>query len=124
MQRGKGDMIMVIGASGFIGTYTTEQLIADENIWHVFGFGPNLLDENGQPKTEFNSKVTTSNHRCAIGYYEPGHYCFLFVQGDRKQAENTGLTLEELSRFMFNLGNSLLRAMRKYLVNICILPLF
>ena len=26
------------------------------------------------------------------------------MQGDRKQAENTGLTLEELSRFMFNLG--------------------
>ena len=46
----------------------SEQLIADENIWHVFGFGPNLLDEKGQTKTEFNSKVTTSNNRCAIWY--------------------------------------------------------
>ncbi len=82
----------------------TKELIADENIWHIFGFGPSLLDENGQPKTEFNSHVTTSNHRCAIGYFEPGHFCFLFVQGDRKQAENTGLTLVELSQFMYNQG--------------------
>ena len=82
----------------------SEELLADENVWHIFCFGPNLLDENGQPKTEFNSKVVDPNHRCVIGYYEPGHYCFLFVQGDKKQSSFTGLSLVELSQFMSDLG--------------------
>lgn len=82
----------------------TEELITDNNIWHIFGFGPSLLDANGQPKTEFNSHVTAINHRCVIGYFEPGHYCFLFIQGDSKQTHRSGLTLVELSQFMYNLG--------------------
>ena len=81
-----------------------QELLADENVWHIFCFGPNLLDENGQPKEEFNSQVVGPNHRSVIGYYEPGHYCFVFVQGDKKQSKFSGLTLEELSRFMCNLG--------------------
>lgn len=79
-----------------------EALLADENVWHIIGFGPELLDENGQPKTQFNTKVSGHNPRCAIGYYEPGHYCFLMVEG--RSDATAGLRISDLSKLMHSLG--------------------
>ncbi len=31
--------------------------------------------------TEFNSTLGKANPRTAVGNYEPGHYCFLVVDG-------------------------------------------
>ena len=41
------------------------------------------------------------NPRTAIGYYEPGHYCFVVVDG---RGESVGVTLSSLSRLMEDLG--------------------
>ena len=50
--------------------------------YQVWGFGPMLLDENGQPMSEFNSTVAgRKNPHTAVGYFEPGHYCFVVVDG-------------------------------------------
>ena len=42
------------------------------------------------------------NPRSVIGYYEPGHYCFVLVDGRRKYSR--GLTMKELSQLMYTLG--------------------
>lgn len=79
-------------------------------IWQLFLFGPMLLDENGHAMDRFNSKVTPINPRSAIGYYEPGHYCFVQVDGRQTPSKlepgekNWGVTLKTLSRLMEELG--------------------
>ena len=70
--------------------------------YQSWAFGPMLLDANGQAMTSFNSKVNPENPRTAIGYFEPGHYCFVVVDGRTKKSE--GITTQELSALMASLG--------------------
>ena len=82
--------------------------------YHAFYFGPSLLDENGQTKTEFNSTVGPRNPRTAFGYYEPGHYAFISVLGDRSRkgidkvslpdSVSPGMTFVTLSELCASLG--------------------
>ena len=58
---------------------------------------------SGEPMTEFNTSVATWNPRCAIGYYEPGHYCLVVVDG-RQRGYSLGLEMTELSKLMKQLG--------------------
>ncbi len=82
-----------------------------DDIWHIFLFGPMLLDEQGNAIESFKGyQVRPKNPRAAIGYYAPGHYCLVQVdgRGTKSQLEsgktNKGLTLEELSALMAQLG--------------------
>lgn len=105
--------LCVIYRSGEMATYAAPvdygQLDV-ESIWHTFLFGPALLDAQGRAMTEFNSTVEPANPRSAIGYYEPGHYCFVQVDGRRTKSAvevgktNAGLTLAQLSALMESLG--------------------
>ena len=52
---------------------------------------------------EFNSSVKNANPRCAIGYFEPGHYCFETVDG-RQPGYSEGMTLQALSQLFYDLG--------------------
>ncbi|MCH5286556.1 MAG: phosphodiester glycosidase family protein [Christensenellaceae bacterium] len=84
------------------------------DIWHIFLFGPSLLDEEGKAlgknyPTLANSNVKSANPRSVFGYYEPGHYCFVQVDGrltssKLEKAKNKGLTLGELAELMESLG--------------------
>lgn len=76
--------------------------IIEKGAYQSWYFGPMLLDENGQPMTTFNSNVEKRNPRCAIGYFEPGHYCFIVVEG--RTDKSKGLSLYELSNLMYSLG--------------------
>ena len=79
-------------------------------IWQLFLFGPRLLDDEGHAMTRFNSKVGPVNPRSVIGYYEPGHYCFVQVDGRQTKSKlepgkkNKGVTLTNLSKLMEELG--------------------
>ena len=85
------------------GTFTAQEII-DADPWQVWGFGPALLDENGHAM-EIEHALSDHNPRAAIGYYEPGHYCFVIVDGrDRDWSE--GMRLSALSRLMEDLGCS------------------
>ena len=66
------------------------------------GDGAMLLDETGMHKENFNSAVDKANPRTAIGYFEPGHYCFVAVDG--RNSESDGLTMQQLSLLMEKLG--------------------
>ena len=74
-------------------------------VWQTWNFGPMLLDENGTPLTTFNmpDQIGERNPRAAIGYYEPGHYCFVLVDG-RQNGYSMGLSLTELAELMQELG--------------------
>jgi exopolysaccharide biosynthesis protein len=74
-------------------------------IWQVWSFGPMLLDANGQPMAQFapDSIVGSGNERTAIGYYEPGHYCFITV-GSSDPSNRAGPSLADLSQKFYNLG--------------------
>lgn len=79
---------------------TAEELV-EENAWQTWCFGPPLL-ENGK-SMEIEHKLSRLNPRCAIGYYEPGHYCFIVADG-RQKYYSIGMTLTELSQFCESLG--------------------
>ena len=83
------------------GTISLEEIMTQDP-WQSWHFGPELLDHQGQPKTRFNTTVGGRNPRSVIGYYEPGHYCFVLVDGRRKYSR--GLTMKELSQLMYTLG--------------------
>jgi len=83
-----------------VGSFTQADILALDP-WHVWNFGPALLGEDGRSKEVFNSNVAARNTRAAIGYFEPGHYCFVLISGLQK---SEGLTLRHLSQFMEALG--------------------
>ena len=80
----------------------SDQILAMDP-WQAWCFGPSLLDENGKAKDQFNSALTGVNPRTALGYYAPGHYCFVVVEG-RRDKYSKGMTFPQLSRFMESLG--------------------
>ena len=96
-------------------TYTVDQAIAD-SAWQVWAFGPSLLREDGSAKTDTAEYSLTSTNqygslsylaqdhpRTAIGYYEPGHYCMVVIDG-RQPGYSRGLSFLEMSVLFENLG--------------------
>lgn len=94
-----GTMRTMAGAS-----FSLTDAVAD-GAWQAWTFGPALLDGSGAPIVSFASTghILTANPRTAIGYYEPGHYCLVVVDG-RGQNGSEGLTLTELSNLFASLG--------------------
>jgi exopolysaccharide biosynthesis protein len=74
----------------------------DETVWQAWAFGPALV-ENGVVSDTSGSKIRVKNPRCAIGYYEPGHYCLVVVDG-RQKGYSDGMTLDELAQTFATLG--------------------
>lgn len=87
----------------FVRTEEDLASLLEREPWQVWGFGPSLLGVQGQPYTEFASKVQRKNPRCAIGYFEPGHYCFVVVDG-RRPGHSDGIEMDALARLMSDLG--------------------
>lgn len=87
------------------GTYDIDEILAREPL-QVWSFGPSLLDENGQVKEEYDmlSGVNGVHPRCAVGYYEPGHYCFVVVDG--RQKHSVGMRMNQLAQIFADLGCS------------------
>ena len=83
-------------------SYSPEE-IETANPYQVWYFGPALLDRDGQPKTKFTTgkNVGDPNPRSVIGYYEPGHYCFIAVNG---RGNLRGLSMAELSQLCADMG--------------------
>lgn len=110
----------VLWKDGTFSVYTPTQLraekIADraDEIWQTFIFGPFLLSqEDGHAlslKEMTNCGVKPANPRAVFGYYEPGHYCFVLVDGrstaSRLEAgrKNRGIRIEDLAVLMESLG--------------------
>ena len=83
-------------------SFSVEDAIRD-GAWQAWTFGPALLDTDGSVVTAFASsnRIISANPRTAIGYYEPGHYCMVVVDG---RGESAGITLPALSQLFYDLG--------------------
>ena len=92
-----GTMRVMPGSS-----FSVEDAIA-QGAWQAWTFGPALLDLDGSVLTSFSStsRIISANPRTAIGYYEPGHYCLIVVDG---RGESAGISLPDLSQLFHNLG--------------------
>lgn len=100
--------ICVLYSSGEMKTYSADEFDSEQAIengaYQAWTFGPALLDENSKAMTSFNTtkRISSANPRTAIGYYEPGHYCVIMVDG--RQENSDGMTLAELAGIFEELG--------------------
>jgi len=80
------------------------QSLVEKGAYQSWIFGPSLLDDNGKAKSMFLTwdYIRESHPRTAIGYYEPGHYCLLLVDGRQDSAR--GMFLEEMAKVFEKLG--------------------
>ena len=107
--------VCVIFSDGRMETMTDEELdieaIKAANPWQVWSFGPGLLDAEGRAKNFADRQsnalgIFPRNPRCAIGYYEPGHYCLVEIEGNRAGCfiGSWGLDLNEMGQLFEKLG--------------------
>jgi hypothetical protein len=100
--------VCILYADGTMESYYESGFDLDAAIargaYQSWSFGPKLID-NGQVPSSFNTSdaIIAHNPRSAIGYFAPGHYCLVYVDG-RQPDYSKGLTLEELSQAMIELG--------------------
>jgi exopolysaccharide biosynthesis protein len=98
--------VLVMNYDGSMQTFSPDEFDVDKTlsggVYQVWTFGPELL-KDGQPMTDFNSTVKGLNPRTAVGYYEPGHYCFVVV-GGRQKGFDEGCTMQQLSQLFSELG--------------------
>ena len=98
--------VLIMNNDGSMQTFENKDFSADTVIangaWQAWCFGPMLL-KDGQPMTEFNSDLLRANPRAAIGYYEPGHYCLVVVDG-RQPGYSDGITLTDFSKLFYDMG--------------------
>lgn len=101
--------VCVLYYDGTMATYTSAQFdmdaVIERGAYQAWTFGPSLLDENGNAYTSFQSskRLLSANPRSGIGYYEPGHYCFVLVDG-RNSGYSKGVTMAEYAAIFEQLG--------------------
>ncbi len=102
------DDICVLYHDGVMETYTAEEFdlekVKSREPYQIWTFGPALLDSNSKAITKFSGygTIVGNNPRSSIGYYEPGHYVFIVVNG--RTSASSGLTLKELAQVYESLG--------------------
>ena len=86
------------------GTYKIQDIL-DRNPLQVWSFGPVLLDQNGKTRSSYDvsDAVSFPNPRSAIGYYEPGHYALVIVDG-RQEGHSAGMRIPQLAQVFEDLG--------------------
>lgn len=98
--------ICVLYYDGTMETYPQELKRADVDAiyakepYQIWTFGPELLIDGQVPGSFANGKA---NPLSAIGYYEPGHYCFILVDG-RQKGYSWGMTYTDLAQVFYDLG--------------------
>lgn len=101
--------ILVLFEDGVMATYPRDgydiQEILDQGACQVWNFGPALLDENGNVKSSYKTtnNVGADNPRSAVGYYEPGHYLFVVVDG-REKGHSVGMSIPDLANIFVERG--------------------
>ena len=109
--------VCVMYKDGTVVTYSPEafdyESVLRKDPYQIWNFGPALLDADGKAIASFDEtnyesgSINNVNPHTAIGYYEPGHYCFVVVDG-RQNDENGnrlyGCSMKALASLMETLG--------------------
>ena len=98
--------VCVLYENGAMETYPTDQVdnasIIANRAYQAWSFGPELLD-NGAEILTFDHELKDKHPRSAIGYYAPGHYCLVVIDG-RQSGYSVGMTLAGMSKLFYDLG--------------------
>ena len=89
------------------------QEVKDKIPYQIWYFGPGLLNKDGEPRGEsssdykvdgasYNGIIGGRNPRAALGYYEPGHYAFVVVDG--RSDASYGINVPNLAKIMSDIG--------------------
>lgn len=76
--------------------------------YQIWNFGPGLINPDGSAMTAFDSNAYDSNikdshhPRTSLGYYEPGHYNFVVVDG--RSDDSRGMKMVQLAKLQESLG--------------------
>ena len=81
-------------------TFDSKKELAN-GAYQAWSFGPALVVD-GVPETNFEHGISGRNPRTAIGYFSPGHFCFVAVDG--RQEHSVGIKLVDLAVLMKDLG--------------------
>lgn len=99
--------VCVLYRDGEMKTYQSAEFdlaaAMQRGVWQAWSFGPPLLTSDGTSISTFSSQLADRHPRSAIGYYAPGHYCFVVVDG-RQKGYSVGMRLAELSALFYQLG--------------------
>lgn len=91
--------LCVLNWDGVMSVYSPEEFNLTEAIdagaYQIWSFGPALVREGAAQNTD-GSEYYRPMRRSAIGYYQPGHYCFVLMEGS--------VSLADLAQTMVNLG--------------------
>lgn len=68
--------------------------------WQGWQFGPTLI-RKGKEAKDVNPQGR--NPRCLLGYYEPGHYCIVMIDG-RQKGYSIGMNFKEMIQLASSLG--------------------
>ena len=105
----RGTDLCVLYQNGELKTYAAGSMsvktLEQSDVYQIWSGGPRLLGDEGKALNSLNSARQMDSHsaRTAIGYYEPGHYCFVVVDGSQNPASN-GATLTQLADLVGSLG--------------------
>lgn len=100
----------VLNWDGTMDIYSPDQIdlqrLIEKGAYQSWIFGPSLLDENGKAKPAASlltwDYIRESHPRTALGYFEPGHYCIMLVDG--RQKSTRGMFPEEMAKVFEDLG--------------------
>lgn len=99
--------VCVLYYNGVMETYSAAefdmQTAIDGGAWQGWSFGPRLLDEEGKAITHYVSSIDGLHPRCGIGYYEPGHYCLVLIDG-RQSGYSVGMDFADMAKLFEDLG--------------------
>lgn len=104
--------ICVLYYDGTMETITPKEYdwdkISSKFPYQIWNFGPALIDKQGNMITQysndsFDHNVVDQRHpRSGIGYYEPGHYCFITVDG--RSDDSQGVRMIQMAELFYGLG--------------------
>lgn len=111
--RANNEIIFDIGVlcwDGSFKCYTPSEYNRSEILktapYQIWNFGPGLFDKNGNVRNDFQDTygeyILNKHPRQIFGYYEPGHYCFVTIEG--RIAESEGATFETAGKLLKSLG--------------------
>jgi len=105
----RGTDLCILYQNGELKTYAADSITVEtleqSDVYQIWSGGSRLLGDEGKALNSINSERLMDSHsaRTAIGYYEPGHYCFVVVDGSQNPDSN-GATLTQLAELAGSLG--------------------
>ena len=87
-------------------THAQYTALTDEqksHIWQTVNFSPALLIDGEYAPTTQRGNILNRHPRTGIGYFSPGHYCFVLAEG-RQPGYSNGVRLWEFAQIFKDLG--------------------